>query len=63
MAAQRKFEYDLAENYFRAAIRVRNQSYQAHHAFVKNLMERFLALLEKGDGYASYYMGEGGERN
>lgn len=59
LAAQRKLEYDLAENYFRAAIRVRNQSYQAHHALAKNLMERSLDLLEKGDGYAPYYMSEG----
>lgn len=59
LAAQRKFEYDLADNCFRAAIRVRERSYQAHHALAKNLMERSLDLLEKGDGYAPYYMGEG----
>ena len=38
---------------------MRNQSYQAHHALAKNLMERSLDLLEKGDGYAPYYMSEG----
>lgn len=59
MAAQRIYEYDLAENYFRAAIGVRNRSYQAHHALAKNLMERSLDLLEKGNGYAPYYMEEG----
>lgn len=59
LAAQRIYEYDLAENYFRAAIGVRNRSYQAHHALAKNLMERSLDLLEKGNGYAPYYMEEG----
>ncbi len=59
LVAQREGEYDLADNYFRAAIRVRQQSYQAHHALAKNLMERALNLLEKEDGYAPYYMSEG----
>ncbi len=59
LSAQKEKEYDLADNYFRAAIRIRYQSYQAHHALAKNLMERAIDLLDKSDGYAPYYMNEG----
>lgn len=59
LAEQKEKEFDVADNYFRKAIAVRSQSYQAHHALAKNLMERALDLLEKSDGYAPYYMDEG----
>lgn len=59
LAAQIERDYDLAENYFRAAIRVRPQSYQAHHALAKNLMERAMNLLDNNDVHAPYYMEQG----
>lgn len=59
LAAQKDKDYDLADNYFRAAINVRKQSYQAHHALAKNLMERAISLLDENEGYAPYYMAEG----
>ena len=60
LAVQRKNAYELAENYFREAIRIWNKSYQARHALAKNLMERGISEYKEGKiSYASYYMGEG----
>ena len=60
IAAQKNREFDLADHYFREGIRIRPNSYQAHHALAKNLMERAVEQVEKGDSaYAPYYMDEG----
>lgn len=60
IAAQKDNEFDLADHYFREGIRIRPTSYQAHHAMAKNLMERAVEQVEKGDySYAPYYMDEG----
>ncbi len=40
-------EFDLADHYFREGIRIKPNSYQAHHALAKNLMERALEQVEK----------------
>ena len=60
IAAQREKDFDLADHYFREGIRIRPNSYQAHHAMAKNLMERAVEQVENGDfSYAPYYMDEG----
>lgn len=60
IAAQREKDFDLADHYFREGIRIRPNSYQAHHAMAKNLMERAVEQVENGDfSYAPYYMEEG----
>lgn len=60
IATQKDSDFDLADHYFREGIRIKPTSYQAHHALAKNLMERAVAQVEKGDSsYAPYYMDEG----
>lgn len=60
IAAQKDLEFDLADHYFREGIKIRPNSYQAHHAMAKNLMERAVEQAEKGDfSYAPHYMDEG----
>lgn len=60
IASQKDGDFDLADHYFREGIRIRPNSYQAHHAMAKNLMERAVEQVEKGDfSYAPYYMEEG----
>lgn len=60
LAIQKKKAYELADNYFREAIRIWDKSYQARHALAKNLMERGInEYKEEKISYASYYMAEG----
>lgn len=60
IASQKDGDFDLADHYFREGIRIRPVSYQAHHALAKNLMERAIEQVKKGDtSYAPYYMDEG----
>lgn len=60
IATQKDGDFDLADHYFREGIRIRPNSYQAHHAMAKNLMERAIEQIKKGDfSYAPYYMEEG----
>jgi len=60
IAAQKERDFDLADHYFNEGIRIRPNSYQAHHAMAKNLMERAIQQVEAGDSsYAPYYMDEG----
>lgn len=60
IAAQKNQEFDLAAHYFNEGIRIRPNSYQAHHALAKNLMERGVEQAKRGDfSYAAFYMDEG----
>lgn len=60
IAAQKEKDFDLADHYFREGIHIRANSYQAHHALAKNLMERAIEQTEEGDfSFAPYYMDEG----
>lgn len=60
IAAQKEQDFDLADHYFREGVRIRPNSYQAHHAMAKNLMERAVEQAKSGDdSYAPYYMDEG----
>lgn len=60
IASQKDGDFDLADHYFREGIRIRPVSYQARHALAKNLMERAIEQIKRGDiSYAPYYMDEG----
>lgn len=60
IASQKSGDFDLSDHYFREGIRIRPVSYQAHHALAKNLMERAIEQIKKGDtSYTPYYMEEG----
>lgn len=58
--AQKCKDFDLADNYFREAIKINSKSYQARHALAKNLMERAIEQYEKGNTSTSpHYLSEG----